>query len=147
LEHQIDRYADALDLMVDQRVAEITAGRDDLDPLLEDAGTIVVTFNRAGETQRFNAGAERLTGRTAFTIRRLDDLAQVIFPDADGRVAFTAWFRGADHRPFHGTVRTPRGDLGVRWLRGERRQAGEAVEHLLLGVVDTAYSAVLGRRA
>ncbi len=145
LEHQIDQYTDALDLMVDQRVAEITAGRDDLDPLLEAAGAVVVTFSRTGETQRFNAGAERLTGRTAFTIRHLDDLARTLFPDAAVRDAFVAWFRSADDRPFHGPVRTPRGALGVLWLRGERRQAGEAVEHLLLGVADAAHPAASGR--
>lgn len=145
LEHQIDQYADALDLMVDQRVAELTAGRDDLDPLLEAAGAIVATFGREGETLRFNAEAERLTGRTAFTIRHLDDLAQALFSDAEIRDAFAAWFWGADHRSFHGTVRTPRGEFGVLWLRGERRQAGEAVEHLLLGVATAARPARFGR--
>lgn len=134
LEHQIDQYADTLDLMVDQRVAELTAGQAGLDPLLDAAGAIVATFDRAGETRRFNAGVERLTGRTAFTIRRFDHLAQTLFPEAADRDAFVAWFWGGG-RSFQTNVQTPQGARAVHWLRGERHQAGETVERLLLGVV------------
>lgn len=138
LEHQIDRYTDALELMVDQRVAELTAGHDALDPLLDEAGAVVATFGREGETRRFNAGAERLTGRTAFTIRCFDDLARSLFSDESERGRFAAWFWGGGTQSLHAAVATPQGTRALRWLRAERRQAGETVERLLLGVAGPA---------
>lgn len=135
LEDQIDRYADALDLMVDQRVAELTAGLDELGPLLDDAGAAVVTFDRAGETMRFNGEAERLTGRTAFSLGRFSHFAAHVVRDEAAREAFAAWFWGATGaRTFKAAMPTPHGECTVRWLKGERRRAGEVVERLLLGV-------------
>ena len=134
LEHQIGQYSDALDLMVDQRVAELTAGRDDLDGLLDSAGVAVVTFDRAGETKRFNAGAERLTGRTAFTMRRFEQLAQALFPEPARREAFAAWFWSASDAPLRMRTQTPQGERPLLWVCGEHRQAGEAVQRLLVGI-------------
>ncbi len=134
LEHQIDRYTDALDLMVDQRVAELTAGQDDLDPLLDAAGLVVVTFDRDGETKRFNAGAERLTGRTGFTVRRFEHLAHALFPDEADYDAFTTWFGGGGGYTLQRSVASPQGLRSLVWLRGERRQAGDVVQRVLVGV-------------
>ena len=133
LEDQIDRYTDALDLMVDQRVAELAAGLDGLEPLLDDAGAAIVTFDRAGETQRFNGEAERLTGRTAFSLRRFPHFAAHVFRDESTREAFASWFWEAGGEDAF-EAETPHGGRPVRWLKGERRQAGEVVERLLLGV-------------
>lgn len=134
LEHQIDQYTDALDLMVDQRVAELTAGHDDLDTLLDAAGVVFATFDREGETKRFSAEAERLTGRTAFTVRRFEHLAQLLFPDIADREAFTAWFAGGSEDTVRLSIPSPRGPRSLVWIRGERRQAGEVVQRVLLGV-------------
>ena len=138
LENQIDRYTDALDLMVDQRVAELTAGQDALDPLLDAAGLVVATFGRDGETQRFNASAERLTGRTAFTIRHFDDLARALFPDDEEYRRFTAWFGGAGAGTWQTAVPSPQGSRSLVWTRGEHRQAGEAVQRVLVGIEPAA---------
>lgn len=138
LENQIDQYSDALELMVDQRVAELTAGHDELDPLLEAAGVVAVTFDRDGETKRFNAGAERLTGRTAFTIRRFEHLARALFTNEADLEAFAAWFTGAGHRTLELPVQSPQGLRSILWMRAERRQAGEVVQCALFGIEQAA---------
>lgn len=137
LEHQIDQYTDALDLMVDQRVAELTAAHDAIEPLLDAAGLVVATFDRDGRVKRFNAGAERLTGRTAFSVPRFATFAQMLFADGTDREAFENWFSGARGHTLRLPVASPQGPRTLLWVRGEHRQAGEVVQRVIVGVEHT----------
>lgn len=133
LERQIEGFADALDLMVDQRVAQLTAQRDALETMLETAGLAVFVFDASGALQRLNGAAERLTGRTAFTLRHLGQMADVLFGATPERDRFLAWYARADGAPMTARAVSPRGPSTLTWHAGTERRAGEVVRRLLVG--------------
>jgi PAS domain-containing protein len=133
LERQVDTFTDAVELMVDQRVARITAGQRRLEEAIEDAGLAVLEFTHDGVTERLNAVAERLTGRTVFTLRQFGQVAAALCPDGRGREALHAWFWSGDPAPFVTDVEAPGGRRRLAWYAGTRRSGGEVVGRVLVG--------------
>ncbi|HEX8384843.1 MAG TPA: PAS domain-containing protein, partial [Rubricoccaceae bacterium] len=102
LERRVEAFSDTLDLMVDQRVAQLTAGQQSLRRILDAAGVAVASFDAGGGTRRWSGGARALTGRTAQDVPHFVSVAAALgFSDAD-RAAFTAWFWNPGDAPFLG---------------------------------------------
>jgi PAS domain-containing protein len=133
LERQVDTFTDAVELMVDQRVSRITAGQRRLEEAIEDAGLAVLEFTRDGVTERLNAVAERLTGRTVFTLRQFGQVAAALCPDGRGREALHAWFWSGDPAPFVLEIEAPGGRRRLAWYAGTWRSGAEVVGRVLVG--------------
>lgn len=130
LEVQVDRFTDALELMVDQRVAQLTAGRERLEALVESAGVVAFGFDREGGIVYVNRAAEGLTGRTQFTLRQIGQLVPLVCEPAR-EDAFHQWFWSAEAgTPF---ITQPEG-RSLQWHVGVERRAGEVTRRLLLGM-------------
>ncbi len=92
LERRVEAFTDTLDLMVDQRVQQLTAGQQSLRRILDAAGVAVASFDAGGATRRWSGGARALTGRTAEDVPHFAAVTSALgLTDAD-RAAFTAWF-------------------------------------------------------
>jgi PAS domain S-box-containing protein len=92
LERRVEAFSDTLDLMVDERVARLTAGQQSLRRILDAAGVAVASFDAGGGTRRWSGGARALTGRTAADVPHFTSVTAALgLTDAD-RAAFTAWF-------------------------------------------------------
>jgi PAS domain-containing protein len=141
LERQVDTFTDAVELMVDQRVARITTGQRRLEEAIEDAGLAVLEFTRDGTTERLNAVAERLTGRTVFTLRQFGQVAAALCSDGRGREALQAWFWSGDPAPFVLEVEAPGGRRRLAWYAGTWRSGGEVVGRILVGAAAPETSA------
>lgn len=92
LERQISTFSDSLDLMVDQRVAQLTAGQASLRRLLDAAGVAVASFDAGGATRRWSPAVEALTGRPATQVPHVTALASALGLPEHARGAFLRWF-------------------------------------------------------
>ncbi len=100
LERRVEAFSDTLDLMVDQRVAQLTAGQQSLRRILDAAGVAVASFDAGGGTRRWSGGARDLTGLTASEVPHFSAVTAAFgLTDAD-RAAFTAWFWNPTDAPF-----------------------------------------------
>lgn len=131
LERQIDQFTDSIELMVDQRVARITAGSATVEAALADAGLALFDFDPAGALLRMNAGAERLTGRTQFTLRTLADVSALFFRGEASHRAFHAWFASDWTVPFQASIPTPAGPTRAVMLRTEAHQSTNGPRRIL----------------
>ena len=92
LESRVEAFTDTLELMVDQRTAQLTAGQQSLRRILDAAGVVVASFDGAGATRRWSGGAHALTGRAIGDVPTFAAATAALgMTDAD-RAAFTAWF-------------------------------------------------------
>ena len=109
MEQRIHAFNDTLDLMVDQRVAQLTAGQKSIRRVLDGAGLVLASFDSGGGTRRWSGGARALTGRTIGHVPHFSSVTSALEMTEAERSAFTAWFWGNDMHPFvahHATTDT-----------------------------------------
>jgi PAS domain S-box-containing protein len=94
LERQVSTFSDALDLMVDQRVAQLTAGNASLSRVLDEAGVLVASFDEGGSTRRWSPAVEALTGRRLSQVPHFTAFTSVLGLRPEARMAFSDWFWG-----------------------------------------------------
>ena len=135
LERQISTFSDALDLMVDQRVAQLTAGNASLGRLLDDAGVVLASFDGGGSTRRWNQAAEELTGRRVQMVPHFSAFVSVLGLGTEAREAFAAWFWGPKAGSYlmevfgtDGLVRR------ILWRKSIPTGEGQAERLVLIGV-------------
>jgi PAS domain-containing protein len=135
LERQIATFSDALDLMVDQRVAQLTAGNASLGRLLDDAGVVVVSFDEGGSTRRWSRAAEELTGRRAPHVPHFTAFTSVLGFPPPTREAFSAWFWGPSEGAFAAEVFAADGPpRRILWRKALSAEGGRAERRALVGV-------------
>ena len=103
LERQVAAFSDTLELMVDQRVAGLTAGKTTLRHLLDRAGVVLASFDAAGGTVRWNGAAETFTGRMQTDVSHFHAAAAALGLDDRDRAAFMSWFWSDSTNPFVAT--------------------------------------------
>ncbi len=135
LEHQIAQFSDALDLMVDQRVAQITGGNAGLEALLDSAGVIVAEFDTGGGTRRLSRSAEALLSGQIAHVPHITAFASRLELPAAAREGFVRWALG-DGGAMTQTSVFPAGvRRDIVWRRGRTGQAGSVHErHVLIGL-------------
>lgn len=135
LERQISTFSDALDLMVDQRVAQLTAGNNSVGKLLDDAGVVLVSFDPGGSTRRWNQAAEALTGRRVQMVPHFSAFMSVLGLDVVTREAFSAWFHSENVGTFSARVDAADGvPRTMLWRKGLTSDAGRAERAVLIGM-------------
>lgn len=135
LERQVSTFSDALDLMVDQRVAQLTAGNASMSRLLDEAGVPVASFDGGGSTRRWSRAAEAFTGRRHSQVPHFTAFMSVLGLSPEGRKAFDAWFWDAADGSIvldtHGGDGPPRRML---WRKATTTEGSRAGGRLLVGV-------------
>lgn len=96
LERQIDQFSDSVELMVDQRVARITAGGITAESALAKAGVAIARFEDSGTLMSMNPVAEQLTGRTSFSIRNIEDFLDALRLDKEHYQALHEWYHAGE---------------------------------------------------
>ena len=138
LEGRVEAFTDTLDLMVDQRVQQLTAGQQSLRRILDAAGVAVASFDAGGSTRRWSGGARALTGRSVRDVPHFAAVTAALGLSDTDRALFTAWFWNPGDAPFlathtvldaSGHVRTHR----VAWHRVEADVPGRADARTLVG--------------
>jgi PAS domain-containing protein len=142
LERQIDQFTDAVELMVDQRVAQIAERKESVEDALANAGVALFFFDRQGALVKVNRVAEEITGRTQFTMPQFNNAAAHLCADAAERGSFATWFWAANQRPFETTVRSPAGTSRIVWVTGEESRPGVPPRRVLVGVPRPAGAAL-----
>ena len=102
MEQRIHAFNDTLDLMVDQRVAQLTTGQRSIRRVLDAAGLVLASFDAGGGTRRWSGGARALTGRTVGLVPHFSSVTSSLEMSEADRSAFTAWFWGNDNQSFVG---------------------------------------------
>jgi PAS domain-containing protein len=134
LERQIDQYSDAIELMVDQRVARIAAARESVEEIFSRAGTALFMFDRSGNTEKMNGAAEVLTGRTPFTLQRFSDIAAAMLPREEDAQRLANWFFNAQGGTLARAIVTPAGPQQVLLLNGVELHGTAVVRRLFAAV-------------
>ena len=134
LEHQVSSFSDALDLMVDQRVAQLTAGDASVNEHLDEAGVLVIAFDEGGSTRRWSQAAERLTGRRLPQVPHFTAFTSVLGLVPKEREAFTAWFWDGTGGSRVQAVPDDRGSERRMLWRKATTKAGPSTQRLLVGV-------------
>ena len=139
LERRVAAFTDTLDLMVDQRVHQLTAGQQDLTRVLDVAGVVVASFDAGGATSRWNGAARALTGHDRSSVPHFAAAVQVLGLSAVERTAFTQWFWSLTHDPFVGRHKVVGADGASRtrqvvWQRVDADMAGRSDLRTVVGV-------------
>jgi PAS domain S-box-containing protein len=134
LERQIDQFTDTIDLMVDQRVAQITAGRTTIENALEDAGLSVIVFDGEGAVLRMNRGAEDVLGQAAFRVTRLGHVAAALCPDPALGNSFRDWCCGGGSALATFLVPASGEKPDMLWAVGRDCHGGAVVQRTLVGM-------------
>ena len=138
LERRVAAFSDTLDLMVDQRVQQLTAGQQALHAVLDAAGVAIASFDAGGATSRWNGGARALTGRPIADVPHFAAVAAAIGLEPADRAAFTQWFWSSADGPFVGRHHLGTGDgAGLRqfvWQRVHADTNGRTDLRTLVGV-------------
>ncbi|MEM1054122.1 MAG: PAS domain-containing protein [Bacteroidota bacterium] len=139
LERQVAAFSDTLELMVDQRVANLTAGKTRLRNLLDRAGIVLASFDGSGGTVRWNGAAETFSGRMQTDASHFHTAVSALgLADVD-RAAFASWFWGDVRTPFvadstfaqdDGSQKTHR----MVWRTAPNTMPGSADRRTLIGV-------------
>ncbi|MEM6326380.1 MAG: PAS domain-containing protein, partial [Bacteroidota bacterium] len=139
LERQVAAFSDTLELMVDQRVASLTAGKSTLRHLLDRAGVVLASFDGSGGTVRWNAAAEELTGRQKSAASHFHTAIGTLGFSEMERDAFASWFWSDVATPFvadsafvlpDGTLRTHR----MVWRTVANPLPGSSDRRTLIGI-------------
>lgn len=117
MEQRIHAFNDTLDLMVDQRVAQLTAGQKSIRRVLDGAGLVLASFDAGGATRRWSGGARALTGRTVGNVPHFSSVTSSLEMTEAERSAFTAWFWGPEVQPFVGRHAIADADGALRTRR------------------------------
>ena len=149
LERRVAAFTDTLDLMVDQRVHQLSAGQQTLKRILDSAGVIVASFDAGGATSRWSGGAVALTGQTMSGVPHFAAASELLGLSPTERTAFTQWFWSLSQDPFVGrhTVVGRDGQTRTRqviWQRVDADMAGRSDLRTLIGVEIPAYVEVPG---
>ena len=144
LERRVAAFTDTLDLMVDQRVHQLSAGQQTLKRILDSAGVIVASFDAGGATSRWSGGAVALTGQTMSGVPHFAAASELLGLSPTERTAFTQWFWSLSQDPFIGrhTVIGRDGQTRTRqviWQRVDADMAGRSDLRTLIGVEIPAY--------
>ncbi|PAP77188.1 PAS domain-containing protein [Rubrivirga marina] len=144
LERRVNAFSDTLDLMVDQRVHQLTAGQQTLKRVLDAAGVIVASFDAGGATSRWSGGAVALTGQPLSAVPHFAAATQVLGLSPTERTAFTQWFWSLSQEPFVGRHGVIGRDGATRtrqiiWQRVDADMAGRSDLRTLIGVEVPAY--------
>lgn len=147
LERRVAAFSDTLDLMVDQRVQQLTVGQQTLQTVLDAAGVAIASFDAGGATRRWNGGAKALTGRAIAGVPHFAAVTSVLGLDPTERAAFTQWFWSPSVDPFvaRHAVEVD-GDAYVRQLIWQRVHAdinGRSDLRTLVGVEVPAHLDIL----
>ena len=138
LERRVAAFSDTLDLMVDQRVQQLTAGQQTLRAVLNAAGVVIASFDTGGATSRWNGGARALTGQPIVEVPHFAAVTAALGLDPAERAAFTQWFWSPSDAPFVARHEIGMGaDMRVRQLIWQRVYAdisGRADLRTLVGV-------------
>ena len=135
LERQVSTFSDALDLMVDQRVAQLTAGNASVGRLLDEAGVLVVSFDDGGSTRRWSRAAEALTGRRLTQVPHFSAFTSVLGLAPEARTSFTSWFWDAHDGTVALDAHTGEGPpRRLLWRKATTSGAGRAERRVLVGV-------------
>lgn len=138
LERRVAAFSDTLDLMVDQRVQQLTAGQQTLRAVLNAAGVVIASFDSGGSTSRWNGGARALTGRSIAEVPHFAAVTSAFGFDPAERAAFTQWFWSPSDVPFVARHAVGAGE-GARvrqliWQRVYADISGRADLRTLVGV-------------
>jgi PAS domain S-box-containing protein len=144
LERRVAAFSDTLDLMVDQRVHQLTAGQQTLKRVLDAAGVIVASFDAGGATSRWSGGAVALTGQPLNAVPHFAAATQVLGLSPTERTAFTQWFWSLSQEPFIGRHGVIGRDGATRtrqiiWQRVDADMAGRSDLRTLVGVEVPSY--------
>ena len=139
LEHRVRSFTDVLDLHVDRRVRELTAGRQELEQALDAGGVVVASFDATGATVRWNGAARLLTGRPLAEVAHFGAAVEALGMRGDQPALFARWFWGMSDEPFVGshTVGGAGDGLADRrllWTRAYARTHGASDRRTLVGV-------------
>lgn len=147
LERRVAAFNDTLDLMVDQRVQQLTAGQQALRTILDTAGVAVASFDAGGATSRWNGGARSLTGKSPEAVPHFSAAVSVMGLSPTERTAFTRWFWSTSSDPFvgrHGVIAAD-GATRVRqfiWQRVDADMKGRSDLRTLIGVEIPAFVSI-----
>lgn len=132
LEQRVASFADTLDLMVDQRVRQLTAGRQELGSALDAAGVALASFDAAGGTLRWNRPMQRLTRRARGTVPDFSAAMEALAIGPDQALTFARWFWASQDESFVATHPT----LGRRmlWRRADNLEPGATDRRTLVGI-------------
>ena len=139
LESRVAAFHDTLDLMVDQRVEQLTSSQQSLRSVLDAAGVAVAQFDAGGGVTGWSGGAEALTGRGRRSVPHVAAVTSALGLAPDERTAFTQWFWSPVPAPFlarHGVVGAD-GAPRVRpfvWHRVDAGAPGRPDSRTLVGV-------------
>ncbi|HLT45767.1 MAG TPA: PAS domain-containing protein [Rubricoccaceae bacterium] len=148
LERQVATFSDALDLMVDQRVAQLTAGNASMSRLLDEAAVIVVSFDDGGSTRRWSRAAEALTGRRLTQVPHFIAFTSVLGLSPEARTAFTEWFWSGEDGAVTLDVATGGGaPRRLLWKKATTAGAGRAERRVLVGIELSRMTALAGAAA
>ena len=139
LERRVAAFTDTLDLMVDQRVHQLSAGQQTLNRLLDAAGVIIASFDAGGATSRWSGGAQALTGRAIAQVGHFAAATSALGLSPSERTAFTQWFWSPTTDPFVGQHGVTGGDGVARvrqivWQRVDADMGGRSDLRSLVGV-------------
>lgn len=152
LERRVAAFHDTLDLMVDQRVKQLTAGQQSLRTVLDMAGVVIASFDAGGATSRWSGGARALTGKAASAVPHFSAVSAVLGLSPAERTAFTRWFWSTSKDPFvgHHGMTDMTGETRTRqfiWQRVDADMAGRSDLRTLVGVEVPTFVDILRRPA
>ena len=143
LERRVAAFTDTLDLMVDQRVHQLSAGQQTLNRVIDAAGVVIASFDAGGATKRWSGAAQALTGRPIGQAGHFAAVTSALGLAPAERTAFTQWFWSPSDGPFVGLHGVPGPDgprvRQVIWQRVEADLAGRSDLRTLVGVEVPAY--------
>ena len=135
LEHQISTFNDALDLMVDQRVAQLTAGNTSIGRLLDEAGVVLASFDAGGSTRRWNRATQDITGRTIQQVPHFTAFVSVLGLAGKEKEQFNRWFWGPSEGSYPMEVYSAEGPVRrILWRKSVGAEGGKAEDRVLLGM-------------
>ncbi|MEL7361433.1 MAG: PAS domain-containing protein [Bacteroidota bacterium] len=135
LERQIESFSDSLDLMVDKRMEELTNGQQRVDELVAATGAVLMAFDRAGGTRRWNEAAAKLTGCELAQVPHLDDVPTALGLDEEDTSVFSAWLFGNAAEACVVTVHARSSDSKLyAWHRARVDEGALEERRVLVGV-------------
>jgi len=135
LERQISTFSDALDLMVDQRVAQLTAADTSVSRLLDEAGVVLASFDAGGSTRRWNRATQDFTGRTIQQVPHFTAFVSVLGLSGAEKERFNHWFWGPSEGSYPMDVHSAEGPVRrILWRKSVGTDDGQTERRVLLGM-------------
>ncbi len=135
LERRISTFSDALDLMVDQRVAQLTAADTSISRLLDEAGVVLASFDAGGSTRRWNRATQDITGRTIQQVPHFTAFVSVLGLSGAEKERFNHWFWGPSEGSYPMDVHPAEGPVRrILWRKSVGTDDGQTERRVLLGM-------------